>query len=408
MVRFLNSPKNSAVLALLLFASPASALDVPTGTEIQVRLTAKISTDSAKANDPVEAVVIAPVTMHGQFVIPATAVVRGTVNKLSQSTQDDERSSLLLNFTEIEFNGARHKLSAQVSAVENAREKVDDQGQINGILASETLTGRLDSGIDKVTEKYSGFGGFLAAAKKAVLKAADTGITYDAGVEMTLKLAAPLTVKGPCSPGPLSKLKPFADPNTLSALVAREPFQTIAQNPPKPSDITNIMLIGTEDQVRAAFKAAGWSTATKLSTEAKFQTFRAIAEDRGYQEAPVSILLLDGRPPDIVFEKMTNTFEKRHHLRVWRSPVTFHGMPVWDIAATHDTGISFSEANRTFIHKIDSEIDKERAKVVNDLVFAGRVQSLEMVDRPQVPKTGQNATGDDLKTDAKIAVMLLN
>ena len=77
------------------------------------------------------------------------------------------------------------------------------------------------------------------------------------------------------------------------------------------------------------------------------------------------------------------------------------------IAATHDTGIDFSEQNRTFIHKIDSQIDRERAKVVNDLLFTGRVRSVALVDRPAVPQHGQNATGDGLETDAKMAVLIL-
>ncbi len=181
----------------------------------------------------------------------------------------------------------------------------------------------------------------------------------------------------------------------------------MAQDPPKPSDITNLMLIGSEEQVRQAFAAAGWSVAAGLNTEAKFETFRALAENRGYKEAPVSILLLDGKPPDIVFEKQNNTFSSRHHLRVWRRPATFQGQPVWAVAATHDTGISFSEQNRTFIHNIDPQIDRERAKVVNDLLFTGKVQSVELVDRPNVPQHGQNATGDNLETDARIAVLVL-
>jgi hypothetical protein len=83
------------------------------------------------------------------------------------------------------------------------------------------------------------------------------------------------------------------------------------------------------------------------------------------------------------------------------------GKPVWVIAATHDTGINFSEQNRTFIHKIDSAIDRERAKVVTDLLFTEMVQSLALVDRPGVPQHSENATGDTLETDGKMAVLLL-
>jgi hypothetical protein len=167
------------------------------------------------------------------------------------------------------------------------------------------------------------------------------------------------------------------------------------------------MLIGTEEQVKQAFAAAGWTTPAELSTQAKFETFKALAENRGYNEAPVSILLLEGKPPNLVFQKLNNTFAQRHHLRVWLRPSTFHGKPVWVVAATHDTGISFSEQNRTFIHKIDSQIDRERAKVVNDLLFSGKVQSVALVDRPEVPQKGQNATGDNVETDARIAVLVL-
>lgn len=401
--RFLRSSFLAAVLAW----TAAAAIDIPAGTEIQARFQKAVSTKTAKVKDPVDAVVLAPVMIGDQFVIPAGALFHGAVDKVVQSTKGDERSLLLLSFSEVEFDKAKLKCAAKISGIDNARETIDDQGQVNGILASETITGRLDAGISKVAEKYSGFADLLNTAKGAILKPAESDISYDAGVDITLKLTAPLSVKGPTSPGPAAQLKPVADEAGLAALVAKEPFQTVAKDPPKPSDITNLLLIGSEEQVRATFAAAGWSVASGLTTEAKFETFKALAEDRGYKEAPVSILMLEGKPPDIVFEKLTNTFSSRHHLRVWRRPATFQGQPVWAVAATHDTGISFSEQNRTFIHKIDPQIDRERAKVVNDLLFTGKVQSVELVDRPNVPQHGQNATGDNLETDARLAVLVL-
>jgi hypothetical protein len=390
-----------------LAALPAFALQVPAGTEIQIRLKTKVSTQNSKPQDKVEAVVIAPVMVNGEFVIPAGALVHGSVAKASQSAKSDERSALDLAFTELEIDGAKTKLAAQVAAIDNAREKIDQQGEITGIVASETISGRLDAGLAKLGERAASFADLLGTVKKAVLKEPESDITYDAGVELSLKLTAALELKGPSGPGPASKLTPLADENGLLRLVARQPFQTVAEKPPKPSDVTNIMLIGTLEQVQKTFSEAGWSSAAALSTEAKLETFRAIAEQRGYKEAPVSVLLLDGRPPDVVFEKLTNTFAQRHHLRVWKRPDTFGGLPVWVIAATHDTGIDFSEQNRTFIHKIDSQIDHERAKVVNDLLFTGRVKSVALVDRPAVPQHGQNATGDSVETDGRMAVLLL-
>jgi peptide subunit release factor RF-3 len=132
-----------------------------------------------------------------------------------------------------------------------------------------------------------------------------------------------------------------------------------------------------------------------------------VLEARGYSEAPVSTLLLEGRKPDLVFQKQLNTFAKRHHLRIWRRPGDYQGRPVWVVAATHDIDIEFSPENRNFIHKIDSNIDKERDKVSYDLLLTGRVERVCLADRPDVPKESKNATGDALLTDTRMAVLLM-
>lgn len=380
--------------AALILAACALAAEFPAGTTLPVRLKTKLSTQTSKSGDAVDAVVIG-----GPL---AGALVRGAVEKASASAKGDERSLLTLRFTEIEAGGKKAKIDAQVAEVPNARETVDEQGRILGILASETITGKLDQGIGRLAERSAGLADVLGVIKGAVFKKAESDVAYDTGVEMIVKLTAPGDLPAP-EP---AKLEPVADPAALINLVAAEPFQTVAQNPPKPSDITNLLLVGTEEQIKKAFHAAGWSTAAELSAESKFETVRAIAENRGYHEAPVSILLLEGKPPDMVFQKMLNTFAKRHHLRVWKRPTTFAGLPVWSVAATHDIGISFSERDRTFIHLIDHQIDRERTKVAEDLVFTGLVRSSTLVDRPHVPKKSENATGDALETDAKIAVLI--
>jgi hypothetical protein len=401
-----SSIRSVSALLALAASVPAFALQLPAGTEIQVRLKTKIATPTAKAQDAVEAVVISPVMADGQFVIPAGALVRGTVTKAVQSAKGDERSALTLGFTEIEIEGAKSKIAVRVTGVENARESVDAEGQVLGILAGETISGKLDTGLSKLAERASGFAGILGTVKSAVLKAPESDITYEPGVELALALTAALELKA-SGPGPAAKLTPIADEDALVKLVTSQPFQTMAEKPSKPSDVTNLMLIGTQEQVQQTFKDAGWSSAAGLTTEAKLETFRAIAEQRGYKEAPVSVLLLESKPPDLVFQKMNNTFAQRHHLRVWKRPDTFQDKPVWVIAATHDTGIEFSEQNRTFIHKIDSLIDRERAKVTNDLLFTGRVASVALVERSAVPQRGQNATGDVVETDGMMAVLVL-
>lgn len=394
------------LLSAVLAAVPAKPVEVPAGTEIHVRLKNKVATISSKPNEAVEAIVIEPVLIGGKIVVPAGSIVRGIVKEAMPVSPAHQRAILDLAFTELSAGGWKTKLASRIVNVDNARETVDEKGDIVGILASESLSGRMDQGISKVAQKYSGLADVLQAAKGMVLKTAEGEIVYEPGVEMTLTLTQPLQVKPAGDEGAAAKLAPVRDEPALIEAVTAQPFRTFAENPPQPSDIINLMFIGSQQQLESAFTAAGWSTAAAMSAESKLETFRAIAEMRGYKEAPVSTLFLEGRPPDLVFQKQNNTFALRHHLRVWRRPGSFDGKPIWVCAATHDVGIDFSQENRTFIHRIDPQVDRERAKIVNDLLLTGQVKSLGLVERPEVPTHARNATGDEIETDGRMAVVV--
>ena len=391
-----------AVVFVALAAS-ANAIEIPSGTQIQIRLTTALNTTTGKAGQEFAAVVIAPVIAGGRVAIGDGSKVTGRIKEVTAAVNPDDQAVLDLSFDQLS-DGFGHKaaLAARVQGIDNARESVDSNGKISGIVASQTGSGRLDQGINKVAQKNQGLADLLKTIKDTVVKETDANIDYEAGVEMTIELTKPLNWTGVAKP---PDVRPIEPQEVLVRLVDTAPFRTMAEKPPKPSDITNLMFIGAEEQLRKAFDTAGWSTAAQLSSKSKFETFRAMTEMRGYKEAPMSVLLLDGHPPDIEFEKLNDTFNARHHLRIWHLMAKFQGRDVWVCGATHDTGIDFSEQNRTFIHKIDGQIDRERAKVVNDLLFTGLVRGLSLVDRPEVPAKLFNATGDAVETDGKMAVV---
>jgi hypothetical protein len=379
----------------------AAAASIPSGTQIQVRLTTAINTATAKADQPFEAMVIAPVVVDNRIALAAGAKVTGHIKEATASNQADQQAALNLAFDQISEGTRKVSLAAKLAGVDNARETLDAEGKITGIKASETGAGRMAQGINKVAEKYAGLADLLNTVKQAVVKDPDANIDYEPGVEMTIELTQPLAWTGTA---PALNIQPIQPEDELLRTVSRQPFRTTAEKPPRPSDVTNLMFLGSQEQIVSAFEKAGWSSAARLNSTSKLETFRAMAEDRGYKEAPVSTLLLDGAVPDLVFEKGNNTFAARHHLRIWRRPGRFHGQEMWVCSATHDTGIDFSEQDRTFIHKIDSQIDRERAKVVNDLLFTGLVRGLSLVGR-DIPAGLSNATGDSLQTDGSLAVI---
>jgi hypothetical protein len=393
-----------------LFASVAPvaiAAVLTAGTEIDIRLTSEVSSKQP-AGTPVSAVVIAPVLINGAEVIARGATLSGqtadVVAAEAATDQTEEKAAQLrIDFKRISAGTQTAGISCVVLSVDNARESIDSAGLITGIKASSTYSARIDKGIDKVKDRYSGLAGIFQDVKSALVKEPDPTIDYKAGIDLTIKLKEPLHWNPPVESDLLAPVRPE---RTLVKVVASLPMRTVAQKPPSPSDLTNLMFIGTREQMQAAFVKAGWHQADPLGRSSDFRIAVAMIQNSGYDEAPVSILYLDGRPPDIVFEKQNNTFAQRDHIRVWQSAQTFDGRPVWIAAATHDIKISFSAESRSFTHGIDSHIDRERTKVVNDLEFTGEIEASSLLPRA-IPQNISNATGDQLITDGKLAVLEL-
>ena len=396
-----------ALLACSAFAAPYGDVAVPAGTEIQLRLTNEVSSDKP-SGQPVSALVIAPVLVNGSVAIGQGAEMAGTTadahpDQPAATGTEEKPATLRLQLTSIRDKGGQSKpVSCILAGVDNARESVDSAGLITGIKASQTFTSLADEGVTKLGSKYGGLGDVLSGIKRASVKEADPSITYKPGVEFTVKLTQPLNWTPSAS---AKEPEPIASQDAVKTLVTQQPYRTVALKPPSPSDMTNLMFIGTKDSLEAAFKEAGWSAADSLGHTSTFHTAQAIIENRGYSEAPMSILTLDGKPPDLTFEKQNNTFASRHHIRIWQVAQTFEGKPVFVAAATHDTKIYFSKTSKSITHGIDPDIDHERTKVVNDMIFTGRVRGMALVDRPNIPKDISNATGDHLQSDNKMAVL---
>jgi hypothetical protein len=256
-----------------------------------------------------------------------------------------------------------------------------------------------------------------AAAHPAVLASMELGkfvvaeaekprIVYEPGVEMWLLLTSPLSIAGDPRPDLLREPAVLRPTERLRKLVASLPQRTETHRHVR-SDLINVAFFGTAEQLKTGFKSAGWMAAQDLDVRTDLKTFLAVADHHSYRQGPVSLLTINGAPPALVFEKEMNTFSKRHHIRLWQTGESYMGSPVWIGAATHDVGIDFSRKDRTFTHAVDPDIDLERQKIVDDLVFTDDVKAWGIIPRPTAPRNFQNATGDNLFTDGSIAAMAL-
>ena len=207
---------------------------------------------------------------------------------------------------------------------------------------------------------------------------------------------------------PVSRALPDDEREDSHRLVASMPTRTQTTSSQRPSDLTNVVLVGSRDRIAAAFAAAGWSAARPLSFRRRVQWVRAIGERHGFDSAPMSSLSLNGVEADMSWEKGLNDISKRHHIRLWKQAGEWEGQELWIGAATRDVDFGFLRPGRPFTHKIAADVDQERDKVVYDLVFTGCTNRLDWAARTNIPRITENGTGDPMTTDTRIAVVELN
>ena len=159
-----------------------------------------------------------------------------------------------------------------------------------------------------------------------------------------------------------------------------------------PGDPVNLALVGTLQQLRAAFAAAGWSEADRLDLASSWRMVRAFVFKSPYPTAPFSTLYLFGRGQDIGFQKaIDNSPRQRHHIRFWASSLARaedtwakdtwatarfwrntdrppdDACVLWVGAGTKDTGLSLTQLTFQITHATDSDANAERDYIIAEL-----------------------------------------
>jgi hypothetical protein len=373
------------------------------GLTIPIRLNTSVWSDKSRIGDPVEAVVTSPVVKGSQVLLPPGTKLDGTVLFAQKAPDAYSRPRLVIDLSNVVHrDGSRSPLYARVLAVDNAREMVENN-EIRGIVqphaSNRSSIAMTAVGIANPAVSYAVRG--MRTAYGASLR---REIAFPAGTDLTIQVILPSVLK-------------TNDPwQAWPVLAVEEPLRRLVQDAPLrtettsriPSDLTNVFLIGTRAELEAAFHAAGWKNADHVGLKSAMEELQAAARKSGYERAPVSLLTLNGAPPDVVFQKALNTISKRHHVRLWKqSGILYEGRETWVAAATHDIGVAAGGKGTKWFHRIDPRVDREREWIKNELLFAGAASRYALVERPAAPTRTKNATGDELITDGKMLVLAL-
>jgi hypothetical protein len=399
----LSLPVLASLAALYVASSSAPGATLSEGTRLEVRLSVPTGSRISRAGDHIEAIVISPVFIGECLLVPQGAAVSGIVENVKRLGLGFKHRTAAIGyrFTMLQFpDGTAAPVETRVVQVETAKERVNAQGVIGGIHPTANLSASFAFYGLPFLFINPEFSVPALGVKFLIARSPDPEIYFPRGTELILQLTASAYVPNPRPSqdrlAPLSAAE-IAD---VHRILAKLPEQRTDRGPNHPSDLVNILFIGTRDSIDRAFEAAGWSGAQRSSMLSIYRMYHCMVQRMGYSMAPMGNLTLNGVAANAEYQKSLNTFSKRHHLRLWKQGPG----NAWLSAATEDVGYTLRSMHLT--HATDPLIDNERAKVLNDLVFTGCVDATSLMKRVSSERDDQ---GDhSIQTDGKIAVIRMN
>jgi hypothetical protein len=203
--------KPSATSAPAAFADPSSfspaasessrayrEVTIPAGTRLPIELRTAVSSDGSRVEDPVRATIRGPIRIGGLQALPAGTALLGHVTAAERSAKVKGRARVAFRFTSIDPPGARERMTIRTDAVSRIAPatKKADAAKIGGGAAGGAIIGGILGGGDGAA-KGAAIGG--AAGTGVVLSTRGKEVRLPAGTDLTVRLAAPVTVRVPVS-----------------------------------------------------------------------------------------------------------------------------------------------------------------------------------------------------------------
>ncbi len=200
------------------------------------------------------------------------------------------------------------------------------------------------------------------------------------------------------------------DEDGLRKALENLPCCTTNEDGTQQGDPLNLVLIGSHEDITAAFVRRGWLPAEQTYGKAVLKTIKSYLFGSRYRYSPISPLYLYKRQQDFAGQKPRHTVHQRNHLRAWLSPMRFEGKQVWIGQISRDIGVRFTTKTWPPVtHKIDPDIDEALFALLEDLVYSQQVAKqgwVKGVGASTRSNPRENLTGDPYFTAGFRAVLM--
>jgi TolA-binding protein len=157
------------------------ALEIPAGTEIDVRLSNNLNSGTAQVEDRFEATTLVDLNVNGRTAVPAGSVMRGVVTAVEPATRTNRTARMTVSFDQVTVNGRAYPMRGTVT------EAIEGEG-----IRGETARVGTGAGVGAIIGGI--LGGFKGALAGILIGAGGT-IAATEGKEVELPQGSVLRVR---------------------------------------------------------------------------------------------------------------------------------------------------------------------------------------------------------------------
>ena len=163
--------------------------EIPTGSEIDVRLQTPLDSETAQVEDRFVATTVVDLYQGNDVLIPAGSQLRGVISSVDKATRTDRKGSLTVAFDQVTIRGRSYPIRATVSQALESEGIKGEAGRIGaGAGVGAIIGGILGGAKGALLGVLIGGGGTIAATEGKDVK-------IPAGTVLRVRFEQPLLVR---------------------------------------------------------------------------------------------------------------------------------------------------------------------------------------------------------------------
>ncbi len=171
-------------------ANQRGSMEIPAGTEIDVRLSNTLDSGIAKVEDRFEGTTLIDLNISGRTAIPAGSVVRGVVTAVEPGTRTNRTSKMTVSFDQVTVAGRAYPLRGTVTqAIEGEGIKGEAGRTAAGAGVGAIIGGILGGFKGALAGILIGGGGMIAATE-------GKEVELPQGTVLRVRIDSPVTIQG--------------------------------------------------------------------------------------------------------------------------------------------------------------------------------------------------------------------